>query len=176
MVPRPSRGGGLLARNYEPITIVRAGPHGDIRIQVQGLVQTDKAIFPVDTDVTEGDVIEKSLPTGGTKAYRASRVTVHNAPGVPVHAHHVTAEIEPAGMVRPSATPRRITLPGLHPAVSAAAGALFVDGHYSRAVFAAFQAVEHAVQQTTGLATSGVPVMHQAFNPKAAKINVRFPR
>ncbi|MDG4803709.1 TIGR02391 family protein [Micromonospora sp. WMMD980] len=56
----------------------------------------------------------------------------------------------------------------MHPSISAASGALFADQHYSRAVFAAFQAVEHRVRQNSGLQESGVLLMNRAFgtNPR----------
>lgn len=50
--------------------------------------------------------------------------------------------------------------------------ALFANGHYSRAVFEAFRAVEHAVQEATGLTESGVPLMHRVFNPQQPMIDV----
>jgi uncharacterized protein (TIGR02391 family) len=161
----------LLSRISEPVTIVRQGPQGETRTRVSGSIQTDKAIFPIDTDIEEGDRIEKSLPNGKTKTYRATRVTYNNPRGTPQHMHHVSVQIEPFATRQVTAT-RRVELSGLHPDISAAAGALFVDGHYSRAVFAAFQAIEHAVQQKTSLSESGVSLMHRAFNAKSPLIDV----
>jgi uncharacterized protein (TIGR02391 family) len=80
---------------------------------------------------------------------------------------HIQASIESVAR-KPATAPRRVDITGMHPAISAASGALFTDQHYSRAVFAAFQAVEHRVQQDSGLQESGVPLMNHAFgsNPK----------
>jgi uncharacterized protein (TIGR02391 family) len=80
---------------------------------------------------------------------------------------HIQASIESV-TTKPATAPRRVDIAGMHPTISAAAGALFADQHYSRAVFAAFQAVEHRIQQDAGLEESGVKLMMQTFgaNPK----------
>lgn len=170
-MPLPQRPGGILARVSEKLTLIRQGANGEERIEIYGAVQEHKALFGIDADVEEGDLIEKPLPTGKVKRYKITNVTYHNSPGISTHAHHVTASIEPV-RTQAQVSRRRVELPGLHPKISDAAGALFADGHYSRAVLAAFQAVEHEVQQKTQLNESGVSLMHKAFNPASPLISV----
>lgn len=148
----------------EPVTIVRQTLEGEVRIAAKGAVQSKKAFFAIDVDLEEGDLIEQNLATGKTKTYRATQVTHYNQPR---HMAHIQAMIESV-TTKPAVTPRRVDIAGIHPSVAAASGALFHDQHYSRAVFAAFQAVEHRVQQDSGLQESGVPLMNHAFgtNPR----------
>lgn len=126
---------------------------------MNGSVQSKKAYFAIDVDLEEGDLIEQSLATGKTKTYRATQVTHYNQPR---HMAHIQASIESVA-TKPAIAPRRVDIAGMHPTISAASGALFADQHYSRAVFAAFQAVEHRIQQATGLGESGVKLMMQTF-------------
>ncbi|GAA1519730.1 hypothetical protein GCM10009677_61290 [Sphaerisporangium rubeum] len=165
------RSSGFLGQISEPLTRIRQGANGEEQADVYGSVQEDKALFGIETDIEEGDLIQKPLPTGKIKTYRVAKVTYHNPPGMPSHIHHVEARIEPMN-ARPPVSSRRVELPGLHPKISDAAGALFVDGHFSKAVLAAFQAVEHEVQQKTQLNDSGVSLMHKAFNQANPHINV----
>jgi uncharacterized protein (TIGR02391 family) len=171
-MPLPSsRLSGPLANMSEQVTIVRISSDGETRTAVNALVQSTKATFPIDADLEEGDLIEKSLPNGKLKVYRAVRVTYHDSRGLPNSARRVTVDTEPV-VTRPSVASRKVEISGMHPAVSSAAGALFADGHYSKAVLAAFQAVEYAVQQKTQLSESGAPLMHRAFNPRNPMIDV----
>ncbi|MEU9742189.1 TIGR02391 family protein [Micromonospora chersina] len=148
----------------EPVTIVRQTPTGEVRIEAKGSVQSKKAFFLINVDLEEGDLIEQRLATGKIKIYRAVEVTHYNQPR---HMAHIEASIEPVA-TKGAVAARRVDIAGMHPAISAASGTLFADQHYSRAVFAAFQAVEHRIQQATGLEESGVKLMMQTFgaNPK----------
>jgi hypothetical protein len=138
------------------VVLVRPGPDGERRSTILASVQNRKAHFTIDTDIEEGDVIEQTLANGTVRRYEITHVTFH-AQG-PQHMQHIVAEFKVAGAPRrPVVVPRRMGLPGLHPLISAAAGGLLEDGHASRAVFAAFQAVEHRVQELTGRNDSGVP-------------------
>jgi uncharacterized protein (TIGR02391 family) len=56
--------------------------------------------------------------------------------------------------------------------ISAAAGGLFEDGYTDRAVFAAFQAVEHRVQELTGRRESGKSLMMSVFNEQQPALDV----
>jgi uncharacterized protein (TIGR02391 family) len=146
-------------RIAESLTIIRPSPDGDVRVTVNGSVQTRKAYFQVNADIQEGDLIEQPIPNGKVRTYRVQNVTYHTRPS---HMAHVVAEIEPVA-ARPPSLPRRVEIAGVHPDISVAAGALFADHHYSRAVFAAFQAVEHRIQQMTGNAESGAKLVNQVF-------------
>ncbi|MBC8990889.1 TIGR02391 family protein [Micromonospora chalcea] len=171
-LPTAGRGSGPFARYQETVTIVRQRDGKQTRESAAALMQSDSATFPVETDLEEGDLIEKPLPTGKTKIYRVTHVTYHTQAALPAYAKRVTAAIEPAATQLAPAVLQRVEISGLHPTVSRAAGALFANGHYSRAVFEAFRAVEHAVQEATGLTESGVPLMHRVFNPQQPMIDV----
>lgn len=70
------------------------------------------------------------------------------------------------------ATVRKVTIDGMHEAVSVAAGALFEDGHYSSAVFDALKAVEERVKQLSGADQSGKKLMAQVFGGATPKLDV----
>jgi uncharacterized protein (TIGR02391 family) len=159
----------LPARIMAPVTIVkRTVDGGEQRVQVHGSVQSRKAMFNLGVDIDEGDDIEQQVAPDKIRTYRATHVTYHQQPA---HMAHVVVEIEPVTLKAPVIA-RKVDIPNMHPAVSAAAGALFADQHYSRAVFAAFQAVEHRVQQGISSSESGVRLMHRAFDPANAIIDV----
>lgn len=157
----------MIDRISEPLVIVRHTTDGDVRTNVQGNVQARKAFFRLDVDIEEGDLIEQPVDTGKIKTYRATRVThnKHRTLG------HIAVEIDPV-TTKAAAAPRRVEIGNLHPTISTASGALYTDQHYSRAVFAAFQAVERRIQQMSGSEESGVKLMHQVFDPNKVKIDV----
>ncbi|HMJ77452.1 MAG TPA: TIGR02391 family protein [Iamia sp.] len=67
---------------------------------------------------------------------------------------------------------RRIALERLHPEVIAAASDLFVDEHYSQAVFEACKALEVRVRAQSGLELSGRVLMDKALGGQVPPINV----
>jgi uncharacterized protein (TIGR02391 family) len=157
-----------LSRIMEPLAIVRRTAEGDTRTNVKGALQSDKATFAIGVDIEEGDLVEQPVAGGKVKTYRATNVTHHKAPA---RAARITVQIEPVS-TKAAVAPRRVQIANMHPEVSNAAGTLFVDGHYSRAVFAAFQALDHRVQQETGINDSGVSLMHHAFSPQSPLIDL----
>jgi len=168
---RATRPSGPFGRHIEEVTIIRRSSDGEARVDAFALMAAKAATFPFDTDLEEGNLIEQRLPSGKAKLYRATRVTYHSQRGLPASAQRVTAEIEPV-TTRSAAADRRVEITGIHPIVSQAAGALFADGHFSKAVLAAFQAVELQVQTKSGLTETGVTLMHRAFNPQSPIIDV----
>jgi len=67
---------------------------------------------------------------------------------------------------------RRLTFQNLHPAVQAAAGALFADGHYESAVSEAFKSIEVRVRELTNSNRSGAPLMGDAFKMDGSILDV----
>jgi uncharacterized protein (TIGR02391 family) len=168
---QPQRPGGPLRRFAEKLVLIRTDAAGETRREIWGVPQTGKVMFGIKEDVEVGDVIEKSLPTGKVQRFRLTEVTYHNPPGTSPSMHHIAASAE-AMTVKPAVTVRKVEISGMHPKISDAAGTLFADGHYSRAVQAAFQAVEHEVQLKAGLSLSGAPLMHKVFGAKPPMIDV----
>jgi uncharacterized protein (TIGR02391 family) len=54
-------------------------------------------------------------------------------------------------------------LGNIHPLIRETSGALYVDGHYSSAIFEAFKTIEARVRDLTGIDESGRPLMSTAF-------------
>lgn len=157
----PSR--ALMNRMYGPVTRIRIAPDGtEDRAELKAHIQTSVAFLPITADVEEGDLLERKLRNGKTQTIRLTKVTHYETPGPGRQLDHIEAKFVNA-QARPSVAQRKVTLPGLHSKVSDAAGALYEDGHYSRAIHAAFQAVEARVQQLTGSGDIGQKLMGDAF-------------
>jgi len=125
----------------------------------------NKLLFPITTDVEEGDLVEYDLPSGKTRTVRLNKVTHHRAPrGMGSgNLDHISAEFSLATQPRPVFQPK-LDLPGLHPRISDTSGPLFRDAHFRQAVREAFQAVEHRVQKLSGRQETGTPLMGAVFS------------
>lgn len=152
----------------DTVTLVRPTLDGDIRTEVHCKLGSRKATFEIDVDVEEGDLIEQEVGDSRIRTYRVVHVTYYRQP---TNMAHVAVEHEHVA-AKPPVAARRVDIANLHPDISAAAGALFADQHYSRAVFAAFQALEHDVQSASGSSSSGVSLMHEVFSSDPPKIDV----
>lgn len=156
-----------------PVRIVRAGPDGRSEtIQAKAYVYSDM-MFPITTDVEEGDQVEYELPNGKTRTVRLTEVVHNRSPrGMGSgRLDHIEAKYVLASRPRPVAQPK-FDLPGLHAAISEASGTLYRDGHYRQAVFDALQAVEHRVQTLTGRSESGRDLMGKVFGGTAPQLDV----
>jgi len=153
-----------------PVTVTRPTADGEVRMSNKIIVAPDSLTFRVDADVEVGDVVKWVLPNKKTKTVTITSVDVLQSP-FGGSLDHTTARYSVAAP-RPTAANRRVELPGLHAAVSDAAGALFADGHYSNAAFEALRAVENAVQVATGSTTSGRKLMGEAFGGPAPALDV----
>ncbi|MFF0816141.1 TIGR02391 family protein [Rhodococcus sp. NPDC003318] len=132
----------------------------------------DGLTFSVDADVLVGDIVSYKLPSGRVKSMRITEVHVLQSPfqGGPNLDHTKAEYVE--GDLPPLNPPKRIDLPGLHPAVSAASGSKFAQRQYGNAVFDAFKAVEHRVQTLTGESASGKPLMSSVFSEKGPTLDI----
>lgn len=157
-------------RMYGPVTRIRIAPDGtEDRAELKAHIQTTTVTLPVTSDVEEGDLLERKLRNGKTQTIRLTEVTHHETFGPGRQVDRITAKFVNA-QARPPVAQRKVTLPGLHSEVSSAAGALYEDGHYSRAIHAAIQAVEARVQQLTGSGDIGQKLMGDAFKEGALDV------
>jgi uncharacterized protein (TIGR02391 family) len=77
---------------------------------------------------------------------------------------HTTCEYEVVDARSVGSQRSPVTLPGLHPLVSDAAGTKVASRHYDNAVFDAFKAVEDRVKSLTGDIRSGAKLMSGVFD------------
>jgi hypothetical protein len=97
--------------------------------------------FRVDADVEVGDEVSHVLPNGKTKTMRLDRIDVRQSPfgNMLDHTEASYSVVDQKAVLR---QPTPVTLPGLHPLISAASGSQVASRHYDEAVFNAFKAVE----------------------------------
>lgn len=144
------------------VTVIRnEGTESEQRLELEAHVQPGKAFFAVDAQVYEGDVLEIPDPRGDSVRRVVQRVDVLDQG--PRDMRHIEVVLGAAGPLR-AAPVRRLELQNLHAQVVAAAGDLFVDGHYSQAVFEACKALEGRVREQSELDLSGRALMTQAFS------------
>jgi uncharacterized protein (TIGR02391 family) len=144
------------------ITVIRnEGTDSEERFELEAHVQPTKAFFAVDAQVYEDDILEIPDPRGDATRRIVQRVDVFDHG--PREMQHIEAELRAVGPPR-AAPIRRLRLENLHPQVVVAASDLFVDGHYSQAVFEACKALEVRVREQSELDLSGRPLMTQAFS------------
>lgn len=131
---------------------------GEDRLTTKMGIQSSVIYMPIDADVEEGDLIERTLRNGKTETLKITDVHQVETVGPGGAGDHIKAKYQKASN-RPETSQRKVAIPGLHAHVSGAAGALYEDGHYSRAVGAAFQAVEARVQSLSGSSEIGKKLM-----------------
>jgi uncharacterized protein (TIGR02391 family) len=152
------------------VTVVRAaGSDDESRLEVDAHIQANAGFFPVDAPIYEGDIVEFADARGGVTRKIADSVKVHDVG--PAMMHHIEVEWSNAPRVRTAAM-RRLGIEGLHPAVVSASSDLFVDGHYSQAIFEALKALEARVREQSGLDRSGRDLMTAAFSSNAPRIDL----
>lgn len=145
------------------------GTKEEQRHTVEAHIQPDSGFFPVDAPIYEGDVIVIPDARGGTDRRLAARVKVHDS--APASVRHT--QVEWGRSRAPRVAPvRRLGIKDLHPEVRAAASDMFVDGHYSQAVFEALKALEGRVRRQSGLDGSGRDLMAKTFSGDPAPIDL----
>jgi uncharacterized protein (TIGR02391 family) len=145
------------------VVIKHEGTDAEERHEVEALIQAETGYFAVDAPIDEGDVVLVANPRGGTARKLAAKVLVDEAP--PRMSSDMShTEVVWGSAPAPRAAPvRRLAIENLHPGVIAAASDLFVDGHYSQAVFEACKALEVRVRAQSGLDLSGRELMNKAL-------------
>lgn len=158
------------------MTLRRIADDGTINefdVQAQDLGLKDGITFSVDADVEDGDEVTDTLPNGKTKTMRLREVEVRQnpLPGATSILDHTGAKYDVVSSRAALRQPTPVSLPGLHPLISAASGSQVGSRHYDNAVFDAFKAVEDRVQALSGYpknnkgaALSGKALMTTVFN------------
>ena len=145
------------------VVLKHEGTDAEERHEVEALIQAEKGYFAVDAPIDEGDIVLVESPRGGTTRKLAAKVLVHEAP--PRMSSNMShTEVVWGNAPAPRTAPvRRLAIENLHPGVISAASDLFVDGHYSQAVFEACKALEVRVRTQSGLDLSGRELMTRAI-------------
>lgn len=156
-------------RHEEGTVIRHEGTDSEARFEVDAHVQPKKGFFAVDTPIYEGDVVVVPDPRGGVDRRIAKLVEVFDHGPKNMQNTEVTWGKAPPSRTAPV---RRLALEKLHPEVIAAASDLFVDGHYSQAVFESLKALEQRVRDQSGLDGSGRDLMTKAFSGNLPPIDV----
>ncbi|MFZ2056826.1 MAG: TIGR02391 family protein [Acidimicrobiales bacterium] len=136
------------------------GGETEQRREVEAHIQVDSGFFGVETPVYDGDAILIPDERGGTDRMLVTRVDVNDFG--PASLRHIEVKLSRAPAPRVAGV-RRLGLENLHHEVIAAANDLFVDGHYSQAVFEALKALEQRVRAQSNLEGSGRDLMSKAF-------------
>lgn len=148
-------------------------------IQAEDLTQEYGITFAVDADVEAGDEVTATLPNGKTKTMRLRDVEVLQSPFGDDLLDHTLAKYDVVSSKVALRQPTPVSLPGLHPLISAASGSQVASRHYDNAVFDAFKAVEDRVQALSGnpknaksVALSGKGLMTTVFNEQKPLLDI----
>lgn len=148
------------------------GTEAERSFETEAQIQAKSAIFPVDTSIYEGDIVEFPDPRGGTTRKIAATVDVNNPTGLPFRGMehiHVTWGSTPPPRVAPV---RRLSIEKLHEEVVRSSSELFADGHFEASVSEAFKSIEVRVRTMTDSTQSGVKLMGEAFGGPKPKLAV----
>lgn len=167
MTPLPP---GIRRAGIKKVVIVRhEGTESEERHEVEAHIQPKSGFFDMETPIYEGDLVLIPDPRGGTDRRVAASVEIHDYGPKMMRHTQVTWGRAPA----PRAAPvRRLGIENLHPDVVNAASDLFVDGHYSQAVFESLKALEGRVRKQSKLSVSGRDLMTKAFTGSPPRIDL----
>ncbi|WP_418002725.1 TIGR02391 family protein [Mycobacterium sp. PDNC021] len=132
--------------------------------------------FAVDADVEDGDEVTDTLPNGKQKTMRLRDVQVNQSPFGDDLLDHTSAKYDVVSGRAPLRQPTPVSLPGLHPLVSASSGSQIASRHYDDAVFNAFKVIEDRVKTLTGHADIGKRLMTAVFNEQNPQLDVTSDR
>lgn len=166
----PRFSGSLGHFDTKKVTVIRhEGTDSEAQFEVDAHIQPKKGFFDVDTPIYEGDVVLVPDPRGGIDRRIAKLVEVFDhGPKNMQHTEVMWGKAPPSR----AAPVRRLALENLHPEVIAAASDLFVDGHFSQAVFESLKALEQRIREQSGLDGSGRDLMTKAFSGTPPPIDV----
>lgn len=176
MLPHGIRGKTMRLRRVE-----NDGTVTEVDIQAQDLGHEHGITFAVDADVEDGDEVTDALPNGKTKTMRLREVQVvqNPFPGGNNRLDHTGAKYDVVSGRAALRQPTPVSLPGLHPLISAASGSQVASRHYDNAVFDAFKSVEDRVQALTGnpknakgVALSGKGLMTTVFSEQKPLLDI----
>lgn len=158
---------------YETVEVIHAeGTSDECRFSVEAHIQPDMGFVAVETPIYEGDIVEIKDPRGGVDRRFVSEVKIYDAKAPQFRDMRFT-ELKWGKAPQPRIAPvRRLTIEAFHPRVVEAAGALFADGHFGRAVSEAFVSIEVRVRGLAGSENSGTKLMDEAFGGKEPKLSV----
>lgn len=128
--------------------------------------------FRVDADVEDGDEITETLPNGKTRTVRLRDVEVKRSPMGSGKLDRTVAKYTVVTAKAALQQPVPVSLPGLHPLVSASSGSQIATHHYDDAVFNAFKAIEDRVKTLSGSTLSGKPLMANVFNEQSPALDI----
>lgn len=168
MVPRNMKGKVMRLRR-----VMDDGQVHEAEIEAMDLGPEHGITFRVDADVEEDDEVTDTLPNGKTKTMRLRDVHfLQNPRGGSSPLDHTGAKytVIPARAVPREPSP--VTLPGMHPLISAAAGTKVASQHYDNAVFDAFKAVEDRVKALSGDTRSGAKLMGGVFDTQNPMLDI----
>lgn len=157
----------------ETVEVIHAeGTADEKRFTVEAHVQPELGFVSVDTPIYEGDIVVINDPRGGTERRLVDEVKIYDPKG-PGFSRMRFTELKWAKAPQPRIAPvRRLTIENFHPRVIEAAGKLFADGHFQRAVTEAFVSLEVRVRGLLGSENSGTKLMDEAFAGKDPKLGV----
>ncbi|WP_193048450.1 TIGR02391 family protein [Mycolicibacterium baixiangningiae] len=172
---------GIPGKTMKLRRVAGDGTVTEFDIQAQDLGHEHGITFAVDADVEDGDEVTDTLPNGKTKTMKLREVQVREMPfpGASKNLDHTGAKYEVVSGSTVLRQPMPVSLPGLHPLISAASGSQIASRHYGDAVFNACKAVEDRAQALTGypknakgVALSGKGLMGKIFDEQAALLDI----
>lgn len=165
---------GIEGKTMKLRRVADDGTVAEFDIQGQDLGPEYGITFAVDADVEDGDEVTDTLPNGKTKTMRLREVQVLQMPfpGASRSLDHTSAKYDVVSGRAAVGQPTPVTLPGLHPLISAASGSQIASRHYDNAVFDAFKAIEDRVKTLSGSALIGKPLMANGFNEQNPLLDI----
>jgi uncharacterized protein (TIGR02391 family) len=155
----------------DKVTVIHAeGTDSETRTELEAHIQPKMGFFALDAPIYEGDVVLVPDPRGGNDRRLAGEVNIHKTGSPDMRHTEVSWAKAPPARIVPV---RRLSIEGFHPAVVAASGDLFADGHFASAILEAFKQVELRVRAESSLDATGQDLMTRAFHGEPAPIDVR---
>lgn len=152
--------------------VAEDGTVTEFDIQAIDLGSEHGITFAVDADVEDGDEVTDTLPNGKQKTMRLRDVQVYQSPFGDDLLDNTTAKYDVVPSRAALRQPTPVSLPGLHPLISAASGSQIASGHYDNAVFDAFKAIEDRIKSLTGHGDIGKRLMTAVFNEQNPLLDI----